>query len=98
MNLFDDDADFTYSSEAEIDRADAYDIGAAHPERAWISSGRDVWYPNPYYRGLPVPHPEDDYAWDQAEMEREARQKADINRRVIRDAKGPDFEFDDLPF
>lgn len=54
-----DDAGFTYSSEAEIDRAAAMEGGAFHPEYAWILSDRDVWYANPWYSGPPVPHPED---------------------------------------
>jgi hypothetical protein len=32
--------------------------GADHPDRAWLLHDRDVWVPNPCYRGAPVPHPE----------------------------------------
>lgn len=48
---------------AEYDRAEAEYGGADYPERAWLLSSRDVWYPNPHYNGPPVPHPEydDDY-------------------------------------
>lgn len=56
-----DDWGFTYSSEAEFDREGARERGAADPDRAWILSDRDVWYPNPFYKGPPVRHPEDDY-------------------------------------
>lgn len=52
--------DFHYASDAEWDRTGAYEVGAAHPERAWIASDRDSWYANPYYVGPPVRHPEDD--------------------------------------
>ena len=54
-----DDEGFTYSSDTEWDRAEAYELGAADPTRAWICTDRDVWHPNPFYRGPPVPHPED---------------------------------------
>lgn len=44
----------------EADAEYALNVGADNPERAWILSDRDVWYPNPFYRGKPVRHPEDD--------------------------------------
>jgi hypothetical protein len=43
---------------AEADLEYATNVGADHPERAWILSDRDVWYANPAYAGPPVPHPE----------------------------------------
>lgn len=43
------------STEAEWDRAEAREIGAAHPERAWVSTDRDVWHRNPFYSGPEVP-------------------------------------------
>lgn len=46
------------SHEQEADREYARNVGADHPDRAWILSDRDVWYPNPYYVGPVVPHPE----------------------------------------
>lgn len=61
MLIHPDDADFHYSTDAEWDREGARDIGREHPDRAWILSDRDVWYPNPFYQGPPVRHPEDDY-------------------------------------
>jgi hypothetical protein len=45
---------------ADEDREYASNKGAANPEQAWILSDRDVWYPNPSYRGPRVPHPEDE--------------------------------------
>ena len=56
-----DDYHFTYSTESEWDRAEAYEIGAENPDRAWICTDRDVWHANPFYKGPPVRHPEDDY-------------------------------------
>ena len=38
----------------------AFNVGAENPDRAWILSSYDTWEANPFYRGLPVPHPE----WD----------------------------------
>lgn len=52
--------EFTYSSDAEIDRYEAMLIAEQNPDRAWINSGRDVWYKNPFYNGPDVPHPEED--------------------------------------
>jgi hypothetical protein len=46
------------ATEAEADREYARNKGMDHPEQAWILSDRDVWYPNPSYRGPRVPHPE----------------------------------------
>lgn len=57
--------DFHYSTDAEWDRAEAMEIGAAHPDRAWVCTGRDVWHKNPYYTGPEVPHPEEYYPEDE---------------------------------
>jgi hypothetical protein len=46
------------SSMAEWDAFEARLAGEQHPDRAWILSDRDVWYPNPYYHGPKQPHPE----------------------------------------
>jgi hypothetical protein len=58
---YEDYHDFNYTTESEWDRAQAYDIGARHPELAWVVTGRDIWHPNPFYVGPPVPHLEDSY-------------------------------------
>ncbi len=34
--------------------------GAEAPDRAWILTPYDTWEPNPYYRGPPARHPEED--------------------------------------
>lgn len=47
------------STESEMDMDDAKVKGYHRPDQAWILSDRDVWYANPYYKGPPVPHPED---------------------------------------
>ena len=52
--------EFHYSSDAELDRAEARELGEANPEWAWVCTSRDAWHKNPYYVGPPVPHPEDD--------------------------------------
>jgi hypothetical protein len=52
------DADFTYDTQTEADQGEALAKGAMYPERAWISTDRDVWHPNPFYTGPAKPHPE----------------------------------------
>ncbi len=53
------------ATEASADREYAANVGAQRPTSAWILSDRDVWYPNPHYQGPAVPHPEDDYDFDE---------------------------------
>lgn len=55
-----DDFGFTYSSDADWDRAEAYERGAEDPSAAWIHTDRGGWHRNPFYQGPPAPHPEDD--------------------------------------
>ena len=45
---------------AEACKEFARNVGADHPDRAWILTDFDTWERNPYYSGPPVPHPEDD--------------------------------------
>lgn len=45
---------------AQADLEYATNVGAERRDVAWILSDRDVWYPNPFYKGPPQPHPEDD--------------------------------------
>jgi hypothetical protein len=52
--------EFEYSSDAEWDSAEAFEIGSDSPEQAWILTNRDVWHANPFYKGPAVPHPEDE--------------------------------------
>jgi hypothetical protein len=49
-----------FATPMEAMREEARVRGAARPEVAWINTSFDVWLPNPYYVGAPVPHPEDD--------------------------------------
>lgn len=51
--------DFEYASDTDWDRADALQRGYERPEQAWVCTDRDVWHRNPYYKGPPVPHPEE---------------------------------------
>jgi hypothetical protein len=100
MRIHPDDDGFHYSSDAEWDREGARQIGSFHPDRPWILSDRDVWYANPFYEGLPVPHPEDDedyeawaadpVAWGEAELAR---------RRAPRPPAQVAIDYgDDVPF
>lgn len=59
MDQYQEHCDFNYSSPAEWDRYEASLAGEANPDQAWICSGRDAWYANPYYQGKPQLHPED---------------------------------------
>jgi hypothetical protein len=43
----------------ESDREYAHNAGMDHPDRAWILAPSDAWYPNPFYHGPAVAHPED---------------------------------------
>jgi hypothetical protein len=36
-----------YLTDAEYDQAEVELLASDYPERAWLSSSRDVWYPNP---------------------------------------------------
>jgi hypothetical protein len=87
-----DDYGLTYSSEAEWDSAAALELGAKSPQRAWVLTDRDVWYANPFYKGPPVRHPEDDHEEDQVRLSDEL---AAIEERLL-DADLPDE--DDYPF
>jgi hypothetical protein len=52
-------AAFEYATDTDWDRAEAYELGEANPDRAWVCTDRDVWHPNPFYTGEPQPHPEE---------------------------------------
>lgn len=51
---------------AQADRQYAEAKGSERRDQQWILSDRDVWYRNPYYKGPPQPHPEDDDQWGDA--------------------------------
>ena len=44
---------------ADACREYAANVGADHPDRAWILTDFDTWERNPFYHGPAVPHPED---------------------------------------
>lgn len=90
--------DFHYASESEADRAEAIAIGYANPERAWISTDRDAWHQNPYYKGPPKPHPEDDQAWEEYERNPEAWIAAEKERRERRHSDFLQSVDDEIPF
>ena len=50
-------ADYYHPTLAELDAHEARALGAEDPEAPWVLTGRDTWYPNPYYTGKPVRHP-----------------------------------------
>lgn len=43
----------------QLDKGEALGGCDKKSDQAWILSDRDVWYANPSYEGLPVPHPQD---------------------------------------
>ena len=43
---------------ADLDKGEALWDSDKKSDQAWILSDRDVWYANPNYKGLPMPHPE----------------------------------------
>lgn len=47
------------ATDAEAEAEYARNVGYERQDRAWILSDRDVWYPNPFYAGPAVRHPED---------------------------------------
>jgi hypothetical protein len=49
-------ADPVHPTLAELDAYEARALGAEDPEAPFLT-GRDTWYPNPYYTGEPI-HPE----------------------------------------
>lgn len=49
-----------FATEAQADREYATNVGAQRRDQEWILSDRDVWYRNPFYKGAPGRHPEDD--------------------------------------
>jgi len=53
----------------QADQEYATNVGEARRDCAWILSDRDVWYPNPYYTGPAVPHPEDHHDDEEEIME-----------------------------
>jgi hypothetical protein len=67
-----EERDFHVSTDSELDHEEAMQIARSYPpelQPAWISTDRDVWHKNPFYVGPPVPHPEDDHAWDERALE-----------------------------
>lgn len=49
----------------------ARNVGQEKPEQCWLLSSYDTWVRNPFYKGEPVRHPEeDDYLGDDADSDR----------------------------
>lgn len=59
MNFYDEED--RLATPAEACREHAENVGRDHADVAWILSPFDTWHRNPFYRGAPVPHPEDDH-------------------------------------
>lgn len=80
-----DASDFP-STETELDNDEAYELGRLRPDQAWVLTDRDVWHKNPFYKGRPVPHPED-YQFDQDIIEegQQVAAYADAQAQATRD-------------
>lgn len=77
-----------YATETDLDRMDAWERGAARPDVAWVCTDRDVWHANPHYKGEPVPHPEDDGAYEDDEDWETPKPSTPLT----------DDDYDDCPF
>ena len=59
-NTQEDPREDVFATESDADREEALYLSSQDTERAWVLTNRDVWHPNPFYRGPEVPHPESD--------------------------------------
>jgi len=66
FDAYQEHCDYHYASDTELDRAEADEIGYANPDDCWVSTNRDVWHKNPYFKGYPTPHPES-FGYDEEE-------------------------------
>ena len=55
-----EERDYRPSTDAEWDRAEAYERGSYKPDCQWVLTDRDVWHKNPHYSGPDQRHPEDE--------------------------------------
>jgi len=86
---------FHYSTESEWDQADAYQRGEENPEAAWVLTDRDNWYPNPFYRGPAMPHPELEI--EDVEAWRREQERFDSEHHSNTMRMQEDYD-DDIPF
>lgn len=90
-----EEREFTITTDAEWDRAEAYEKGELRPDLAWICTNRDAWHPNPFYQGPPVPHPESyDPLYD---VDGELVPQDDDLAQMEEDERDA-WDFDDIPF
>lgn len=97
-----------FATEASADLEFASNVGRDNADQAWILSDRDAWYANPFYKGPPVAHPEDEDHDEEdlvAAREREYQDDPGLRLRDICHSHhlsnfvGPFQPFDDdLPF
>ena len=59
------------ATKTEACREYAMNVGADHPEQAWLLTDYDTWERNPHYHGPAVPHPEDYHGEDEDRTENE---------------------------
>ena len=94
--MYDNDG---YGTEADWDREDARERGAARLDAPWVLTDRDVWHLNPFYRGPRMPHPEDEDGWAMVAggtWEAHLKRQDDLTAKAVEKLALPDP--DDVPF
>lgn len=93
-----EEQEFTYATVTDWDNAEASELGQLNTESAWILTDRDVWHANPYYTGLPVPHPEEETYFNSLEEENEwIISQYDSDYELVPFMSSSEFDLD-LPF
>ena len=59
MNYFDRHEREQYATYDDAMREHARNVGRERPDVEWILTPYDVWKKNPFYKGVPGPHPDD---------------------------------------
>lgn len=68
FGYIDDPEEDRMATPQDAEREFQYNFGRMRPDRAWICTPRDQILPNPFYKGPPQPHPDDDeYSQEWAE-------------------------------
>ena len=61
MNYFDRHEREQYATYDDAMREHAWNVGRERPDVEWILTPYDVWKKNPFYEGVPGPHPDFDH-------------------------------------
>lgn len=91
----------TLATIMDAEREYVRNVGYERQDQAWICSDRDAWYPNPWYVGAYVPHPESSEAYyaDQNEADEAEYQHVKIDELSSDELPSMDNSlYDDIPF